>query len=43
MCLQCGCNQVENTHGLKTIRDSSNVQMPANISIAQMVEPTETP
>jgi hypothetical protein len=43
MCLECGCNQVETTHGLKTIRDYANVAMPSNVSTAQMVETTETP
>jgi hypothetical protein len=42
-CLECGCGDVGNTHGLKNVPDNTNVEMPSNVSTAQMVSPSETP
>ena len=42
-CLECGCGDVGSTHGLKNVPDSANVEMPSNVSTAQMVSPSETP
>ena len=42
-CLECGCNAVGTTHGLKTIRDNANVAMPSNVSTAEIISPDQTP
>jgi len=42
-CLECGCGDVGNTHGLKNVPDNTNVAMQSNVSTAQMVSPSETP
>jgi hypothetical protein len=37
MCLECGCGQPSNAHGVKQLPDGTNV------STAQIVAPNETP
>jgi len=42
-CLECGCNQPGETHGLTTTNDYANVSKPSHVTTAEMYTPDETP
>ena len=42
-CLECGCNQPGNDHGLTVTNDFANVAKPSHVTTAEMYSPDQTP